>query len=151
FARALGADVYVTSSKQEKIEKAKEIGARDGVDYTSSDWSKQLKQLTGGVDLSIDSIGGDVFTKLLSLGKIGSRIVSFGATKGPVPNVVMPKLFLKEISVFGSTMGSPQEFQDMLSFVERHQIRPVLDQTHSLEQADEAQLRMEKGENFGKI
>lgn len=151
FAAALGAEVYVTSSKEEKIEKAKELGATEGVNYTSDTWSKELKTLTGGVDLSVDSIGGEVFDKLLSLGKIGSRIVSFGATKGPVPELVMPKIFLKEISVFGSTMGSPQEFNDMLSIVEKHKIHPVLDQTFFLKDAVQAQFRMESGKNLGKI
>lgn len=151
FAAALGAEVYVTSSKDEKIAAAKEFGATGGVNYTSEGWSKELKTQTGGIDLSVDSIGGEVFDKLLSLAKIGSRIVSFGATKGPVPNLLLPKMFLKEISVLGSTMGSPQEFGEMVQFVEKHKIRPVLDKTYALEEVVEAQNRMENGENFGKI
>ncbi|HEX7065863.1 MAG TPA: zinc-binding dehydrogenase [Bacillales bacterium] len=151
FASALGADVYVTSSKEEKIEKAKGFGAVGGVNYAAENWSKELKKMTGGIDLSVDSIGGEVFDALVSLGKTGSRIVSFGATKGPVPKLVMPKIFLKEITIFGSTMGSPQEFQQMVDLVEEHQIHPVLDETYSLEEAMTAQLRMENGENFGKI
>lgn len=151
FASALGARVFVTSSKDEKIEKAKELGAVDGINYTADGWAKQLKKQTGGIDLSLDSIGGDVFNALISLGRIGSRIVTFGATKGPVPQLVMPRLFLKEIAVYGSTMGSPQEFRDMLDLVERHRIRPVLDKTYPLEQAVEALVRLEKGQNFGKI
>lgn len=151
FASALGAQVYVTSSKDEKIDAAKEFGATGGVNYTSPDWSKTLKSQTGGVDLTVDSIGGDVFDKLLSLGKIGSRIVSFGATKGPVPNLVMPKLFLKEMSVLGTTMGSPEEFGEMIRLVEKHNIHPVLDETFALENVVAAQNRMEQGNNFGKI
>lgn len=151
FAAVLGAQVYVTSSKDEKIERAKEFGATGGVNYTSDHWSKELKKLTGGVDLSIDSIGGEVFDKLLSLGKISSRIVSFGATKGPIPNLVMPKIFLKEISVLGSTMGSPQEFAAMVKLVNEYEIHPIVDETYSLEDVTEAQFRMEKGENLGKI
>lgn len=151
FAFALGARVYVTSSRNEKIEKAKEFGAVDGVNYGLEDWSKKLKKMTGGVDLSVDSIGGEVFDSLVSLGKVGSRIVSFGATKGPVPNLVMPKVFLKELTIHGSTMGSPQEFQAMLDLVAKHNVHPVLDRTFSLEEVVQAQTRMEKGENFGKI
>ncbi|MED4228434.1 quinone oxidoreductase family protein [Neobacillus cucumis] len=151
FAAALGAKVYVTSSKEEKIEKAKRFGATEGVNYTSDDWSDELEKLTGGIDLSVDSIGGEVFKTLVSLGKIGSRIVSFGATRGPVPNLVLPSLTVKEMSVIGSTMGSPQDFSEMVKFVEEHKIYPVLDKTFSLEEASEALFRMEKGENFGKI
>ncbi|HET7579341.1 MAG TPA: zinc-binding dehydrogenase [Bacillales bacterium] len=151
FASALGANVYVTSSKDEKIDQSKKFGAAGGVNYTSENYVKELKSLSGGVDLSVDSIGGEVFDALVSLGKVGGRIVSFGATKGPVPKLVMPKVFLKEITILGSTMGSSQEFGEMVDLVEKHQIHPVLDQTFSLEEATEAQTRMEKGENFGKI
>ncbi|HET7627416.1 MAG TPA: zinc-binding dehydrogenase [Bacillales bacterium] len=151
FAAALGAKVYVSSSKDEKIEKAKQFGAVDGVNYSEDGWSKTLKKMTGGIDLSIDSIGGDVFEKLLSLGNNGSRIVSFGATRGPVPKLVIPKLFLKDITLYGTAMGSPQEFRQMLALVTKHEIRPVLDKTYALEDAAEAQTRMENGENFGKI
>ena len=151
FAAALGAKVYVTSSKDEKIEKAKSFGAMGGVNYTSDDWSEELEKLTGGIDLSIDSIGGEVFKTLVSLGKIGSRIVSFGATRGPVPNLLLPSMTVKEISIIGSTMGSPKDFADMVKLVEEHKIHPVLDKTFSLEKAAEALLRMEKGENLGKI
>jgi zinc-binding alcohol dehydrogenase/oxidoreductase len=151
FAKALGARVYVTTSQDEKIDRAKTLGADGGVNYTEEDWPKKLKDLTGGVDLSVDSIGGDVFDKLMSLGRIGSRIVTFGATKGPVPQLVMPKLFLKEITVLGTTMGSPQEFREMLALVERHRIRPVLDNTYPLTDVSVAMHRMEKGDNFGKI
>jgi len=151
FAAALGAKVYVTSSKEEKIEKAKGFGAAGGVNYTADDWSEKLEKLTGGIDLSIDSIGGEVFKTLVSLGKIGSRIVSFGATRGSVPNLLLPSMTVKEMSLIGSTMGSPQDFAEMVKFVEEHEIHPILDETFSLEQASEALLKMEKGENFGKI
>jgi len=151
FAAAVGAKVFVTSSKEEKIEKAKALGAAGGVNYTSSDWSKALKKMTGGIDLSIDSIGGEVFNALVSLGKTNSRIVSFGATKGVVQELVMPKVFLKEMTIYGTTMGSPQEFAEMVHFVEKHHIHPVIDATYPLEQVIDAQRRMERGENFGKI
>lgn len=151
FASALGANVFVTSSKDEKIEKAKRLGATGGINYTLDDWHKVLKKQIGGVDLSVDSIGGEVFDALISLGKTGSRIVTFGATKGPVKQLVMPKLFLKEMSIIGTTMGSPQEFREMLTLVETHRIRPVINKTFPLEQAGEALAYMEKGENFGKI
>ncbi|WP_042198817.1 quinone oxidoreductase family protein [Paenibacillus camerounensis] len=151
FAAALGAKVYVTSSKEEKIEKAKSFGATGGINYTAENWAKQVQDLTGGIDLSIDSIGGEVFSILPSLGKIGSRIVSFGATRGPVPNFILPSMTVKEISVIGSTMGSPQDFADMVKLVEQHEIRPILDKTYSLEEVPDALLRIEKGANIGKI
>ncbi|MEY8742432.1 zinc-binding dehydrogenase [Bacillales bacterium AN1005] len=80
----------------------------------------------------------------------GSRL-AFGATRGPVPNLLLPSMTVKEISVIGSTMGSSQDFADMVKFVEKHEIRPILDKTFSLEEATEALVRLEKGENLGKI
>lgn len=151
FAAQLGAEVYVTSSSDEKIERAKSLGAAGGVNYKSEDWVQQLQDLTGGIDLSVDSIGGDGVNDLVSLGRIGSRIVSFGATRGPVPNLILPNMTLKEMSVIGSTMGSPQDFADMVKHVENNRIYPVLDTTYPLAEASEALFRMERGEGFGKI
>lgn len=151
FASALGAKVYVTSSNEDKIEKAKSFGATDGVNYTTDYWSEELEKITGGIDLSIDSIGGEVFKTLVSLGKIGSRIVSFGATRGPVSNFLLPSMSVKEMSVVGSTMGSSQDFVEMIKFVEEHKIHPIMDNIYLLEEVNDALLKMEKGENFGKI
>ena len=151
FASKLGANVYVTSSKKEKIEKAKSFGATDGVNYSSDNWVELLKELTGGIDLSIDSIGGDVFNNLLSLGKAGSRIVNFGATRGPVKNLILPNMSLKEISVIGSTMGSPYDFENMSKFTEEHQIHPIIDEVYPLDKFNEAFKKMETGINSGKI
>jgi zinc-binding alcohol dehydrogenase/oxidoreductase len=151
IAAVLGAKVFVTSSEDEKISKAKALGAAGGVNYRSDHWVKDLKVITGGVDLSVDSIGGQNFDALISLAKPGSRIVSFGATTGSVPNLVMPKVFLKQLDILGTAMGSQKEFAEMLDFFEKHHIRPTLDETYPLEKAVEAQNRMDKGENFGKI
>ncbi|WP_209122693.1 zinc-binding dehydrogenase [Alkalihalobacillus sp. BA299] len=152
MAVAAGAKVYVTSGDDQKIEKAKQLGAVDGVNYRTENWSKQLRAMIGeGVDISIDTIGGPTFNELVTLAKHGSRIVTFGATTGPVPNLLMPKVFLKQIDILGTTMGSPEEFQQMLSFYEKQQIRPVIDATFPLEHIAEAHTYMEKGNQFGKI
>src|SRR5919202_42237 len=88
MASAMGATVFVSSGSDEKIEFAKEFGAEGGVNYNSEDWSKELKEMSGSVDLSVDSIGGDTFNALIQLGKPGSRIVGFGATAGPGSNAM---------------------------------------------------------------
>lgn len=151
FASALGAHVYVTSSDPGKLAKAKELGAVMGVDYTKDEWHKDIKQHSGGIDLVLDSIGGEVFKRYLSVLNIGGRIVSFGATKGPVPELVMPKLFLKEITLYGSTMGSNPEFRDMLQLVSDKHIEPVIDAVHPITDISHAQHDLEAGRNFGKI
>ncbi|WP_216828661.1 zinc-binding dehydrogenase [Alkalihalobacterium elongatum] len=151
IAVAKGAQVFVTSSSEEKIAKAVELGASGGVNYRSENWVKELKKLSGGGDLLIDSIGGDTFNDLVNLAKPGARIVSFGATLGPVNNLLMPRVFFKQLHIMGSTMGTPEEFAEMLSLYEKNKIRPVVDQVYPLEQVDEAHIQMEKGSQFGKI
>lgn len=151
FAHVLGAEVYVTSSKEDKINKAMELGAVGGVNYTEENWVEQLLELTGGIDLSIDSVGGDSFKSLITLGKIGSRIVNFGSTRGPINNLFLPSLTLKEISIIGSTMGSMDDFSKMIKLVNEKEIHPGIDRVYSLREVNKALERIEKGQNFGKI
>lgn len=151
IAVAAGANVFVTSSSKEKIEKARDLGAKGGVNYRKDTYVKDLKAQMGGADLAIDGVGGQTFNDLIQLAKPGGRIVSFGATTGPVPDLVLPRLFFKHLNVMGSTMGSSRDFEDMIQFFEEHQIRPAIDQVFSLEEAAKAQSYMEKGHQFGKI
>jgi zinc-binding alcohol dehydrogenase/oxidoreductase len=151
MATAAGATVFVTSGSDEKIERAKELGAEGGVNYNSEDWSKELKNMTGGVDLSIDSIGGETFNALVQLAKPGSRIVIFGSTQGPVPKMMTISLALKNLDVFGTAMGNGQEFGDMLEFYEKHDLHPVINETFPLEEVTAAQQHMEEGKGIGKI
>ena len=152
LATALGARVFVTSSDDEKIESAKrDLGAEGGVNYNSDGWQKELRSLAGGVDLSVDSIGGEVFDALATVANPGGRIVSFGATRGPVPKMVLPKIFLKQLDVLGTAMGSAQEFGEMLKLYEDRGLKPKIDSTYPLQEAAAAQKRMDAGDNFGKI
>jgi NADPH:quinone reductase-like Zn-dependent oxidoreductase len=151
IASALGAKVFVTSGSDEKIEQSKDLGAEGGVNYKSENWSKELRSMTGGVDLSADTIGGEVFDALLSIAKPGGRIVSIGATAGPVEKLILPKIFLKHLDVFGTAMGSGRDFEGMLRFYEEHELRPAINETFPLEEATAAMQHMEEGSGIGKI
>ncbi len=151
MAKAAGATVFVSSGEDEKIEKAKELGAEGGVNYNSEDWSKELKSMAGGVDLSVDSVGGDAFNSMIQLAKPGGRIVVFGATAGPAPKVMTISIALKNLDVFGTAMGNAQEFGDMLEFYEKNDLHPVINETFPLEEATTAQQHMEEGKGIGKI
>lgn len=151
IAVALGAKVFVTSSSDEKIEKAIELGAMGGVNYKKENWVKELGALSGGADLSIDSIGGNTFKDLITLAKPGSKIVSFGSTLGPVHNLLMPKIFFKQLYIMGSTMGTPEEFRRMTALYEEHLLKPTVEEVYPLEQVEEAHTQMENGKHFGKI
>ena len=151
MAASLGARVFVTSGSDEKIEKAKELGAEGGVNYNNEDWSKELKGMAGGVDLSVDHVGGEAFDALVSLAAPGGRIVTFGATAGPKVTVVMPRIFLKHLTVLGTAMGTPEEFGAMLDLYAEHGLRPVVNETFPLEEATAAMGHMEEGAGIGKI
>jgi zinc-binding alcohol dehydrogenase/oxidoreductase len=151
MANAVGADVYVTSSSDEKIEQAIQLGAKGGVNYKKEKWAKELKNIMGFADLVIDGVGGPSFNDFIYLTAPGGRIVSFGATSGPIPEFVMPRVFFKNMDIRGTTMGSPRDFMNMLSLYEKHSLHPVIDRTYSLEEVKQAQVYMEEGKNFGKI
>ena len=151
MAAALGARVFVTSGSTEKIEKAKELGAEGGVNYNNEDWSKELKGMAGGVDLSVDHVGGEALDALVSLAAPGGRIVTFGATAGPKVTVVMPRIFLKHLTVLGTAMGTPEEFGAMLDLYAEHGLRPVVSEAFPLEEATAAMGFMEEGAGIGKI
>jgi zinc-binding alcohol dehydrogenase/oxidoreductase len=151
MAAALGARVFVTSGSDEKLEMAKQIGAEGGVNYNSEDWSKELKGMSGGADLSVDHVGGEGFDALVSLAKPGSRIVTFGATAGPKVTVVMPRIFLKHLTVLGTAMGTNEEFGAMLDLYAEHGLRPTINETFPLQETAAAMGHMEEGTGIGKI
>jgi NADPH:quinone reductase-like Zn-dependent oxidoreductase len=151
FAVAAGTDVFVTSGSAEKIEKACALGAKGGANYREAGWEKSLKQEAGGFDVIIDSAGGDGFALLPALCKPGARIGFYGGTLGKVNGLSLQPIFWKQISLLGSTMGSPLEFAEMLKFVEKHEIAPIVDSTFRLSASQAALQKMERSEQFGKI
>ena len=156
FAVAAGAEVWVTSGSNEKIERAKALGATGGINYKDKDWHKTLITQTGGgrmgyFDVVIDSAAGPGFTLLTDVAAPGGRIVVFGGTAGKIDGLIPPKIFFKHLNIMGSTMGTPTEFADMVAFVEKHRIRPVIDTVMPLAEAEAALRRMDAGQQFGKI
>ena len=151
IASALGARVFVTSGSDEKLELAKGLGAEGGVNYNSETWSRELKEMTGGVDLSVDSVGGEVFDALLSLAKPASRIVTFGATAGPIEKLVLPKVFLKQLEILGTAMGTNAEFEAMIKLYGDRGLKPTVNETFPLEETTAAMNHMEEGAGMGKI
>lgn len=151
FALAVGAEVYATSGHTEKVEKALKMGARLVENYKMPEWDKRLKQATGGFDVIIDSAGGDGFALLPALCKPGARIGIYGGSTGKVNGLSLQPLFWKQVSILGSTMGTPQEFKAMLAFVSQHKIVPTVDSVFPLSEGNQALARMEAADQFGKI
>ncbi|MEM8525476.1 MAG: zinc-binding dehydrogenase [Bacteroidota bacterium] len=151
FAIATGAEVYVTSSSEAKIQRAIELGAKGGFLYTDENWTKQLRKEIGGVDAIIDSAAGDGFANFVKICNPAARICFYGGTRGKINNLNPQLMFWKQISIFGSTMGSDKEFGEMVEFVREHKIKPVIDQIYDLKDGVEAFKRMDAGQQFGKL
>ncbi|HEY3161072.1 MAG TPA: zinc-binding dehydrogenase [Vicinamibacterales bacterium] len=151
IARQLGAKVYVTSGHDSKIEAARRHGAMGGVNHRKDDWVKSFITLIGArPDVVIDGAGGETFNRALDALKPGGRLVSYGSTLGAAQNVEIRRIFWKQLNVLGSTMGPPSDFAAMLRLYESG-MRPIVDKVFPLEQAGDAHIRMEAGDQFGKI
>jgi NADPH:quinone reductase-like Zn-dependent oxidoreductase len=152
MAVAVGAEVWVTSSSEEKIEKAVALGAKGGINYKTEKWPAELtKQAGGGFDVLVDSAAGPGFGDLLDAAAPGARIVFYGATQGDVPMLAARKVFWKQLSLLGSTMGTEQDFASLLRFFDEHQIVPVVDEVFPLAEGEAALRRMDQGQQFGKL
>ncbi|HZP59643.1 MAG TPA: zinc-binding dehydrogenase [Opitutaceae bacterium] len=151
FAVAHGAEVFVTSSRDEKIARAVALGAAGGANYTTPGWAAAFARTHGVFDVIVDSAGGEGFNDLIDLAAPGGRIVFFGATRGNAPGLALRKIFWRQLSLLGSTMGSPHDFSRMIEFVALHRIKPVVSDIFPLARAAEAFALMEQGGQCGKI
>ncbi len=151
FAAAAGAIPCVTSSAPWKLERAHELGSRAGSLYNLPDWHVEFGKHYGPFDVVIDSAGGAGFETLIDLTASGGRIVFFGATCGNPPELPIRKLFWRQISLLGTTLGSSAEFAAMVEFVKTHVIKPVVSEVFDLDHIGAAFERMERGEQFGKL
>ncbi len=151
FAVQLGCHVAVTSSSKTKLDRAQQLGATVGFNYQQDDWDQQLLEEFGAVDLIIDSAAGQGYAALIKIARPGGRIVNYGATTGAPPTLDMFQVFWKQLTLQGTTMGSPDDFRNMLDFVSQHQIQPAIDQTFALSEGNAALQRLRDGEQFGKV
>lgn len=149
FAKHAGARVITTSRSEAKRKQAKDALGADIVIDTGSDWSEALKDET--VDLVIDSVGRATFNRSLEVLKKGGRIVIFGATTEDSVELDLRAFFYGQYQLLGSTMGSREEFRDMLAFVEKHGIYPEVDRVFDLDQTQDAMDYLNEGRQFGKI
>jgi NADPH:quinone reductase-like Zn-dependent oxidoreductase len=151
FAVAMGATVHVTSHSEEKLARVRTLGATGGANYRDANWPAQLRQRAGLFDLIVDSAVGEGLAALIELTRPGGRIAVYGATAGNPPGFDARKVFFRQISLLGSTMGSPVDFAAMAHFVEARRIVPVVDTVLPIESAEQALRRLEAAAQFGKI
>ncbi|HXX38497.1 MAG TPA: zinc-binding dehydrogenase [bacterium] len=153
IARHAGARVLVTSGSDAKLERARALGAEGGFNYQTSDWVKAAKAATGGAgpDLIIDGAGGAVFDQAMDALRPGGRVVTYGGTLGPVPELVVRRVFWKQLDIHGTKMGSPEDFRGMLALFGEKGLRPVVDRVFPLAEAGQALAHMAQRSQFGKI
>ncbi|MCC6796952.1 MAG: zinc-binding dehydrogenase [Candidatus Hydrogenedentes bacterium] len=154
LAKLKGARVIVSSSKEQKLKRAGELGADDFIDYSKTqDVAAEVKRITNGrgVDLVLDTTGAGTWPINFASVRKGGRIVHCGVTAGKIAEVDIGALYWNHITVMGSTMGSQGEFQGLVAAVGAAKMKPVIDKIFPLAEARAAQERMETGEQFGKI
>jgi NADPH:quinone reductase-like Zn-dependent oxidoreductase len=153
IAKLRGARVIATAGSDEKLEKARALGADDVINYTREDWPKEVRRLTQkkGVEVVFEHTGAETWPgSINSLARDG-RLVTCGATSGYDARTDLRQVFYRHLSLLGSFMGSKAELLDAMKFVERGRIRAVVDRTLPLAEARRAHELMEDRAQFGKL
>ena len=153
LALLAGARAIVTSSSDEKIRRALNIGALHGINYRTEQVAKRVLVLTGGkgVDMVIDSVGEASWGDSLRALRRGGRLVTCGATTGSNPPADIQRLFIRQLEIYGSTGGSLGEFKELISLFSSGRLRPVIDRRVPLDDIGAAMGHLERGEQFGKV
>lgn len=152
-AKKIGAHVIVTSGADGKLELAQQLGADHGINHRRQNIAEEVSRLTDhrGVDVVLDCVAGEIWQKGLASLARGGRLVTCGATAGGQPTDDIEAIFSKHLKLYGSTLGSREEFRQVLSFLQASHIRPIIDRQFPLKDAAAAQQRMEEARQFGKI
>jgi NADPH:quinone reductase-like Zn-dependent oxidoreductase len=153
LAKLAGASVIVTSSSDEKLDTARRLGADAGVNYAfSKDLPAAIRAAAHGeMDVIVDTVGAGTWPTNIEVARKGARIVHCGVTTGGQFPINLSTIYWKQLSILGSTMGSRGDFRALLTTVETHQLRPLVDRAYPLAEARAAQNRMESGRQFGKL
>ncbi len=153
IAKHLGATVYAITSTPEKMARAHSLGADVTINYKAEDWSKAVFLATGkrGVDVVVDNVGAPTWTQSIRALARGGRLVTVGGTGGPVVEMDLRLVFRKQISILGSTMGSHDDFRNVMDLIWQRKLAPVVDKVFPLSEGRAAHEYLEKGEQFGKV
>lgn len=153
LARAMGATCIVTSRHADKIERARALGADHGIHAPPEDVARRVMDITGGrgVDVVIENVGEAVWPAAMKSLVRGGRLVTCGATSGDQPPADLRRIFIRQLQIFGSTLGDLHEMQDLLRFIERHQLRPAIDRIYAMDEVHAALDRLSQAQQFGKL
>jgi NADPH:quinone reductase-like Zn-dependent oxidoreductase len=153
IAKLCGARVIVTSSSDVKLERARQLGADLGINYAREDWGRKVYELTSGrgVDVVIENVGAATWKASLRALRKGGRLVTCGATSGPIGETDIRIVFWKQVHVIGSTMANRREFHDVMGLFFAGRLKPIIDEVVPLKDGAAAQRRLAEGRQFGKI
>ena len=152
-AKALGARVIVTSSSDEKLERALELGADAAVNHAEGDVAGTVREVTGGhgADVVVEHVGEATWKTSLQVAAAGGRIAVCGATSGPNPPANLHRIWWKQLTVVGSTMGTQADFRAVYELVASGRAKPVVDRVFPLAEAAAAHEHLEAGRQLGKV
>jgi zinc-binding alcohol dehydrogenase/oxidoreductase len=153
LAKALGAQVVVTSSSDEKLERARTLGADAVVNHRTGDVAAIVKEATAGhgIDVVVEHVGEATWTTSLSVAARNGRIAVCGATSGPNPPAGLHRVFWKQLSILGSSMGTREDFAALLDLINTRQLHPIVDRTFALPDAADAHRHLESASQLGKV
>jgi NADPH:quinone reductase-like Zn-dependent oxidoreductase len=152
IAKAVGANVVVTSSSDAKLERARQLGADATVNHETEDVVARVKDVSGGgAHVVVDDVGEATWKRTLDAARPEGRIVVCGATTGPNPPAALHRVWWKQLSILGSSMGTPEDFEQVYELVAAGKARPTVDRVFPLAEARAAHERLEAGEQLGKI
>jgi NADPH:quinone reductase-like Zn-dependent oxidoreductase len=153
IAKALGAKVLATSSSDAKLARARDLGADATVNHADGDVAAAVKEATGGVgvDVVVEHVGEATWKTTLQAVRPGGRITVCGATTGPNPPALLHRVWWKQLTIYGSTMGTREDFEGVYELVRTGRALPVVDSVFPLADAKRAHERLESGEQFGKV
>ena len=153
IAKMVGCRVFATAGSDQKLEKASTLGADVVINYKDEEFDRVIRRETDkrGVDVVVDYIGADTWVRSLRSARRGGRILTCGATTGPTPQTDLRHIFFRQLQIIGSTMGSPQDFAEVMRCVFRGQLRAVIDRVLPLNEARQAHELVENRKVFGKL
>ena len=153
IGKLCGARVWVTSSSDDKLARARELGADECINHAREDWARVVWEKTGkrGVDVVLENVGAATWKGSLRALAKGGRLVTCGATSGPIGETDIRVVFWKQVSIIGSTMSSNAEFHDVMRELFRGRLRAIVDTVMPLVEGADAQRRLAEGKQFGKI
>ncbi len=153
IAKLCGARVLVTSSSDAKLERARQLGADVSINYSKEDWESAVYEKTAkrGVDVVLENVGAQTWKQSLRSLRKGGRLVTCGATTGPIAETDIRIVFWKQIHIIGSTMANRREFNDVMRLFFAGRLKAIVDEIVPLKDGAAAQRRLAEGRQFGKI